>query len=74
MRLSEKTAFQGFAKVGIQMNPNVRLDILSSVLWRDKDDFLFWNGARDASNRAVSPLVALPPQAALTTTGRISLA
>ena len=48
MRLSEKTAFQGFVKVGLQMNPDVRLDVLTSVLWRDKDDFLFWNGARDA--------------------------
>lgn len=48
MRLSEKTLFQGFTKLGWQLNPSVRLDLLTSVLWRDKDDFLFWNGARDA--------------------------
>ena len=48
MRLSEKTLFQGFTKLGWQLNSSVRLDLLTSVLWRDKDDFLFWNGARDA--------------------------
>ncbi|MBX2821886.1 MAG: TonB-dependent receptor [Rhodothermaceae bacterium] len=48
MRLSEKTLFQGFTKLGWQFNASVRLDLLTSVLWRDKDDFLFWNGARDA--------------------------
>ena len=48
MRLSEKTLFQGFTKLGWQFNPQIRFDVLASVLWRDKDDFLFWNGARDA--------------------------
>ncbi len=48
MRLSEKTLVQGFSKLGWQMSAAVRLDVLMGVLWRDKDDFLFWNGARDA--------------------------
>lgn len=48
MRLSEKTLLQGFTKLGWQLNPDVRLEFLTSVLWRDKDDFLFWNGAGDA--------------------------
>ena len=47
MRLSEKKLFHGVSKIGWQINPSVRFETLLSVLWRDKDDFLFWNGAQD---------------------------
>ncbi|MEZ4700167.1 MAG: TonB-dependent receptor [Rhodothermales bacterium] len=48
MRLNEKTLFQTHAKAGWNPNADVRLDVLANVLYRKKDDFLFWNGARDA--------------------------
>jgi iron complex outermembrane receptor protein len=48
MRLNEKTLFQTHAKIGWNPNADIRLDVLANVLYRKKDDFLFWNGARDA--------------------------
>ncbi|MDZ4698086.1 MAG: TonB-dependent receptor [Rhodothermales bacterium] len=48
MRLNEKTLVQTHGKIGWNPNADVRLDVLANVLWRKKDDFLFWNGARDA--------------------------
>ncbi len=48
MRLNEKTLVQTHGKIGWNPNAALRLDVLANVLWRKKDDFLFWNGARDA--------------------------
>ncbi len=42
--------FQGYAKVGWRPRPALRLDVLGGMLARKKDNFLFWNGGRDALN------------------------
>lgn len=47
---SYRKRFSGYAKLGWQLTPNQRFDVLTGVLLREKDDFLFWNSARDALN------------------------
>ncbi len=42
--------FQGYAKVGWRPRPTLRLEVLGGMLARKKDNFLFWNGGRDALN------------------------
>lgn len=42
--------FTGFTRAGWQPAPGMRLDVLAGVLARRKDNFLFWNGGRDALN------------------------
>lgn len=42
--------FQGYAKVGWEPSAAVRAGLLLGVMIRKKDNFLFWNGARDALN------------------------
>ncbi|GIV60476.1 MAG: hypothetical protein KatS3mg043_1565 [Rhodothermaceae bacterium] len=41
---------QGYAKVGYRPRPGLRLDVLAGLLARERDNFLFWNGGRDALN------------------------
>lgn len=47
---SYRKRFSGYAKLGWHLTPDQRLDLVTGVLLREKDDFLFWNGARDALN------------------------
>ena len=54
-RLSKKTSVLGFTKLGWRPKPAVRFDLLTSWLWRKKDDFLFWNAAWDALNPGILP-------------------
>ena len=48
LNFSEKQLFHGVTKIGLRFSPSVRFELLTSVLLREKDDFLFWNGADDA--------------------------
>lgn len=54
-RLSERTSLLGFTKLGWRPKPTVRLEVLTSWLWRKKDDFIFWNGVWDALNPGILP-------------------
>ena len=42
--------FSGYAKVGWDPSASVRTSLLLGYLTREKDNFLFWNGARDVLN------------------------
>ncbi len=42
--------FRGFSRTSWQPGPGMRLDVLGGFLARRKDNFLFWNGGRDALN------------------------
>ena len=50
MNFNETKTFHGYVKVGWQPSPRDRLNILVGLMAREKDSFLFWNGARDALN------------------------
>ncbi len=54
-RLSERTSILGFTKLGWRPKPTIRFDILTSWLWRKKDDFIFWNAVWDALNPGLLP-------------------
>lgn len=54
-RLSERTSLLGFTKLGWSPKPTVRFEVLTSWLWRKKDDFIFWNGVWDALNPGILP-------------------
>ncbi|GIV62093.1 MAG: hypothetical protein KatS3mg044_0959 [Rhodothermaceae bacterium] len=41
---------QGFTRIGWQPRPGLRLTVLAGALSRQRDNFLFWNGGRDALN------------------------
>ncbi len=50
MNYNRTKTFHGYGKVGWRPSPKDRLDVLIGVMAREKDSFLFWNGARDALN------------------------
>ena len=54
-RLSERTSLLGFTKLGWSPKATTRLELLTSWLWRKKDDFIFWNGVWDALNPGILP-------------------
>ena len=41
---------QGALKLEGSIRPSLRAEVLGSYLWRQRDNFLYWNGARDALN------------------------
>lgn len=50
MNFNRTKTFQGYGKLGWRPSPRDRLDVLIGLMVREKDSFLFWNGARDALN------------------------
>lgn len=50
MNFNEQRVFHGYGKIGWKPKPQYRLDMLIGLMVREKDNFLFWNGARDALN------------------------
>lgn len=54
-RLSERTSLLGFAKFGWRPKTTTRFELLTSWLYRKKDDFIFWNGVWDALNPGILP-------------------
>jgi iron complex outermembrane receptor protein len=50
LNLAATRSLQGYVKFGTTLRKTLRLDILTGVLLREKDSFLFWNGGRDALN------------------------
>lgn len=50
MNFNETRTFYGYVKLGWRPSPRDRLNILVGLMAREKDSFLFWNGARDALN------------------------
>ncbi len=50
MNFNRTKTFQGYGKLGWHPSPRDRLDVLVGLMVREKDSFLFWNGARDALN------------------------
>jgi outer membrane receptor for ferrienterochelin and colicins len=50
LNFSRASFAQGFAKIQWRPGPSIRADLLAGLLLREKDNFLFWNGARDALN------------------------
>ena len=55
LRLNERQSILGFAKLGWRPKAATRFDLLTSWLWRKKDDYLFWNAAWDALNPGILP-------------------
>ena len=50
LNFNETRTFHGYVKLGWRPSPQDRLNILVGLMAREKDSFLFWNGARDALN------------------------
>ncbi len=50
VNLSTEESFYGYAKFGVQLNPTMHLGLLLGALVRNRDTYLFWNGADDALN------------------------
>ncbi len=48
MEYSKLQLFQGYGKLGWEPSSSVRAGLLVGVMIRKKDNFLFWNGGRDA--------------------------
>ncbi len=46
----EQRVFNGYGKLGWKPKPQYRVDMLVGLMLREKDNFLFWNSARDALN------------------------
>ena len=55
LRLNEKQSLLGFTKLGWRPKSTIRFDLLTSWLWRKKDDYLFWNAVWDALNPGILP-------------------
>jgi outer membrane receptor for ferrienterochelin and colicins len=50
MNFNQTRVFHGYTKLGWTPDRRNRLDFLIGLMARKKDNFLFWNGARDALN------------------------
>ncbi len=50
-RYSELWVYRGFAKFGWRPSTKFNIDVLTGGIIREKQNFLFWNGARDALNQ-----------------------
>ncbi|MBO6575436.1 MAG: TonB-dependent receptor [Rhodothermales bacterium] len=50
LNFNRASYLQGFGKLNWKPNPETTGELLVGLLVREKDNFLFWNGARDALN------------------------
>jgi iron complex outermembrane receptor protein len=56
LQFGKTRLFQGYAKIGWDPSPSVRTGLLVGMMSRKKDNFLFWNGGRDALRPGTLPL------------------